>query len=244
MKKLTSKIARQFGGYYLMKTDLMFCRHVFSRAADIATPVVKKDSTHEAFDSVAAVLTTADPLLRAGGTLASEISADDPLESDRRAFFEAGIVAYAKCFNSNLRTRLPDGIFQGALRAHKPLHAWMMEVRNSHIAHSDLRLERSYAGIQLVDDPNYGKRPSGILCAILTRRNVPRTERLREMARHCDLIISLHLNKQISKVGKEIREQILRLPKHQFEELPNYFGELSTGELPDDHIWIPHSSES
>src|SRR5262249_36370932 len=128
------------------------------------------------------------------------------------------------------------------LRANKPLHAWMIEVRNSHIAHSDLRLERSYAGIRLVDDPNYGKRPSAIVIAILKRCNVPRTERLREMARHCDSIISLYLNEQLAKVGKEIREQILRLPKHQFEELPNYSEELNTGDFADDRIWIQPSS--
>jgi hypothetical protein len=37
VKKLTSKIARHFGGYYLIKTDLIFCSYVFSRAASLAT---------------------------------------------------------------------------------------------------------------------------------------------------------------------------------------------------------------
>jgi hypothetical protein len=113
----------------------------------------------------------------------------------------------------------------------------MMETRNQHIAHSELRLEKSYAGITLVDDPNYGRRPSGIVMAIWDRRSAPRKDKLLEMAAHCCVIIKEYLNPKMLKTGLEIREKYLKLPKEQFDALPDYFGEINPTEMLDEHIW-------
>jgi hypothetical protein len=237
-KKLTSKIAKQFGGYNLIKMDLVFCAYSFFRAANLAAEKLPKRLDDGDFmKSVMQALEVGDPVLRAGGNVTLEHDNYDVLDQDRRAFFEAGIVAYAKCFNTSMRTRLSDGIFRGPLHPQKALHVWMMQVRNEHIAHSELRLERSYAGIQLVDDQNYGKRPSGILMAIVARRNVPRADRLMEMYKHCDEIIKHYLDTQITKTGREIREQMLKLPKEQFDALPDYFEGVDAADLPDPQIW-------
>src|SRR5690242_7722510 len=112
-----------------------------------------------------------------------------------------------------------------------------MEVRNSHIAHSDLRLERAYTGIELVEDLNYGKRPNAILQAIFARRNVPHSDTLLKLSEHCVLIVEHYLIPQLSKVAREIREQILKLPSPQFEALPDYFADISSSDLPEDSKW-------
>lgn len=64
--------------------------------------------------------------MRAGGTVTFESAKTNPQDFDKRAYFEAGIVAYAKCFNSNMRTRLSQDIFKGALAPQKELHLWCM----------------------------------------------------------------------------------------------------------------------
>ena len=106
---------------------------MYSRERRVSPQTVQQNqSNDDSFDMAPAMaaLKIGDPVLRAGGSALLEYRRSDALENDRRAFFEAGIVAYAKCFNSNLRTRLSEAIFRGPLHAQKPLHVWIMEVRN------------------------------------------------------------------------------------------------------------------
>src|SRR5690349_16076898 len=114
LKKLTTKIAKQYGGYCLIKRDLEFCIHVFTRAAELAP---RSTPTKSGEDSVgfAEAVKRAEPLLRAGVVLNWEQDNTDTPDQDQRAFFEAGIVAYAKCFNASMRTRLSEDIFRGSL---------------------------------------------------------------------------------------------------------------------------------
>lgn len=235
MKKLTSKIGKQFGGYALIKADLEFSSYVFARAAELSKK--SEPPAGELFPNFEQHLSAAHPRLRAGGTVTFESAKTNPQDFDKRAYFEAGLVAYAKCFNSNMRTRLSQDIFKGALAPQKELHLWCMELRNSHIAHADLRLERSYAGINLVEDASFGKRPSGLLAAMLARRNVPNTQTLTELSRHCELIIEHYLGPQLDKTAREVREQMLRLSKEQFDALPDYVLEDPATEFPSDSRW-------
>ena len=237
MKKLTTKIGKQFGGYALIKTDLEFSGYAFARAAELSANAEPHSGEHNLFPNFEQDLETAQPRLRSGGTVTLEGSKTSPRDFDKRAYFESAIVAYAKCFNSNLRTRLSQDIFKGALAAQKGLHLWCMELRNGHIAHADLKLERSYTGINLVADPTYGARPSGILATILARRNVPNAQTLTELSRHCARIIEHFLGPQLEKTAKEIREQMLRLPKEQFDALPDYIFEDPATEFPNDPRW-------
>jgi hypothetical protein len=239
LKKLTTKIAKQYGGYCLIKGDLEFCIHVFTRAAELA-PQRTPTQSGEDSGGFAERVKLAEPLLRAGGVLDFEQNNIDTPEQDRRAFFEAGIVTYAKCFNASMRTRLSEDIFRGSLHGQRALHKWMMETRNHHIAHSELRLEKSYAGIVLVDLPNYGRR--GVLMAIMARRNAPRKDKLLEMAAHCSAIIKEYLSPQIAKTNSEIRKHYLRLTKEQYNALPDYFDVVNPIELPDEHIWVDPSN--
>jgi hypothetical protein len=238
MKKLTTKIGKQFGGYALIRTDLEFSGFTFARAADLSASAPPSSGEHDLFPTIEQDLEAAHPLLRSGGAVMFEGRKATPPDFDKRAYFEAGIVAYAKCFNSNLRTRLSQDIFKGALAGQKELHLWCMEVRNSHIAHADLRLERSYTGINLVTDAVYGVRPSGILMTMQVRRNVPSAETLLELSGHCALIVEHYLAPQMEKTAKEIREQMLRLPKAQFDALPDYAFDDPATEFPDDPRWL------
>ncbi|NPU11964.1 hypothetical protein HL666_14420 [Bradyrhizobium sp. 83002] len=112
-----------------------------------------------------------------------------------------------------------------------------MELGNSQNAHADLRLERSYASVNLVEDASFGKRPSGLLAAMLARRNVPNTRTLTELSRHCELIIEHYLGSQLDETVREIREQMLRLPKEQFDALPDYVLEDPATEFTSDSRW-------
>jgi hypothetical protein len=66
---------------------------------------------------------------------------------------------------------------------------------------------------------------------------VPNAETLLELSNHCSLIVENFLNPQLDKTAKEIREQMLRLPKEQFESLPDYIIEHPASEFPNDARW-------
>jgi hypothetical protein len=123
-----------------------------------------------------------DPILRGGATVAL-IDQDNRNKNEvlQSALFEAGIVTYSRCFNSGLRTRLSTDIFKGRLASEKKLHDAIITVRNKHIAHSELKMEHSIVGCQLVEDQNYGKRPNLVMTTLAVRRHVPNNEFLEEL---------------------------------------------------------------
>jgi hypothetical protein len=238
MKVLTTKIAKQFGGYNLIKGDLIFAGYVFSRAAALRSNIPRdwKDFGAIAVGMQAAFLAS-EPTLRKGGVVCTEDGLRNQDQDDCRAFFEAGIVTYAKCFNSNIRTGLSKDIFKGPLYPNRALHEWIIEVRNQYIAHSDMQREGSIAAIQLADDINYGVRPSRIISGMQFRREVPLADKLGEMASHCDLIVKEYLTPKILKIAKEIGEQVLKMPKDQFDALPEFQEYKQSLGATDAHMW-------
>jgi hypothetical protein len=48
-EKLTTKIGKQFGGYFLIKTDLVFSGYAFSRAAELSDNALQSSGENELF---------------------------------------------------------------------------------------------------------------------------------------------------------------------------------------------------
>jgi hypothetical protein len=85
VKKLTSKIAKQYGGYCLIKADLVFCSYVFYRAAQLERQLPqKKSNTELPFTGAMTAAQAVEPILRAGGTLRLEHDSVEALDNDRR----------------------------------------------------------------------------------------------------------------------------------------------------------------
>jgi len=137
------------------------------------------------------------------------------------ALFEAGVISYARCFNSNLRSALKVDDFGGSLALRKPMHAWMMRVRNKHVGHSDLKLERSRIGVSLIVDPHFGPRPSVMFPSFVVRRGPPSPEKLAEMAQHCRAVRTEYVDARLMAILRETRERLLRMPAEQIAEWPS-----------------------
>ena len=158
----------------------------------------------------------------------------DNNQFERDGLFEAGIIAYARCFNSGHRTALTHKIFKNKLFERKKIHNFIIKLRNKHIAHSELKLERSHVGVSLVNDPKFGNRPSVVCTLFSVRRPAPSSEKLREMAAHCEAIIDQYLEPQIIKVGSKMREQLIGMPQDQIDRLPDFNKQLQSIDLPKD----------
>lgn len=164
-----------------------------------------------------------DPILRAGAAIGQfDEDGRNESEAEKSALFEAGIVTYGRCFNSGLRTRLSKSMFIGELAGHRGLHEAMMKVRNEHIAHSELKMEKSIVGFRLVEDQNYGKRPNMVLSALTMRRHYPTTERLSELAAHCRAIVAHSILPKTLEVARALREQLLQMPAEQLEAFSEF----------------------
>ncbi len=137
-------------------------------------------------------------------------------------------MTYARCFNSGQRTRLGrDGLRTLRSTAEeivdgRLLHDKLMEARNEHIAHAALKFERSILGCSLVEDLNYGKRPNMIITGLALRRNAPTNEKLLALHAHCLLVAKEVIQPKLMKTASAMREQLLMMPKEQFEGYPDF----------------------
>jgi hypothetical protein len=227
-KVVSTKAAKQVSGYALLRYDMQFASRVFGLAAkhEMRTPDQIRDS-RPSLDARFRQLRSMDPVLRAGATVA-QIDSDGRNESEtvRSALFEAGIVTYGRCFNSGLRTHLSDSIFEGPLSSAKKLHEALMKIRNKHIAHSELKMERSIVGCELVEDHHYGQRPNLVMTILALRRKVPSNERLLELQAHCDAIVTYVIHPMFLKKARAVREQLLKMPSEKIEDFVNFGAEV------------------
>jgi hypothetical protein len=228
IKVVSTKLAKQVSGYALLGYDMQFASRVFGLAAKCE--VRTQEEIHDnrpSLDTRFRELVAMDPFLRAGATVA-QIDADGRNESEavRSALFEAGIVTYGRCFNSGLRTHLSEGIFRGHLSPAKKLHEALMKIRNKHIAHSELKMERSLVGCALVEDQNYGRRPSLVMTVLALRRKVPTNERLLELKGHCDAIVAHVIHPRFLEKSRALREQLLQMPSEQIEDFVDFGAEV------------------
>lgn len=227
-KVVTTKLAKQLSGYTLIMYDMQFTDRIFGFAAkiEVRSPAQICDSRPSA-DTRFRQLLQLDPILRAGATVA-QIDQDNRNENEvvQSALFEAGIVTYCRCFNSGLRTRLSAGIFKGRLASAKKLHDAIITARNKHIAHSELKMERSIIGCQLVEDHNYGKRPNLVMTTLAARRHVPNNERLGELEIHCSSIVSEVIQPKLLEKARALRKQLLQMPPEQIENFQDFGDEL------------------
>ena len=226
-KVVSTPLAKQVSGHTLLMYDMQFASRVFGLAAkhEMRTPDQIRDS-RPSLDTRLDQLRSTDPVLRAGATVA-QIDSDGRNESEtvRSALFEAGIVTYGRCFNSGLRTQLSKSIFQGHLSSAKKLHEALIKIRNKHIAHSELKMERSIIGCQLVEDHNYGPRPSLVMTILAVRRKVPTNERLLELQAHCDAIVTYVIRPRLLEKARALREQLLQMQPEQIEDFVDFGAE-------------------
>jgi len=217
IKLVTTKLAKQVSGYALLKDDMEFAARVFGLAAKRhVRSVAERQANRPSAEAKARLLFALDPILRAGASV-GQFDEDNRNESEveRCALFEAGIVTYGRCFSSGARTGLPNRIFVGALSRRRELHDAIMAVRNKHIAHSELKMEQSIVGCQLIDDQNYGKRLNLILTILSMRRDAPKNDRLTALEAHCRAIVHEVIEPKILKSGRALREQLLQMPAEQ-----------------------------
>jgi hypothetical protein len=227
LKVVSTKLAKQVSGYALLMYDMQFASRVFGLAAkhETRTPDQIRD-TRPSLDARFRQLLAIDPILRAGATVA-QIDSDGRNESEavKSALFEAGIVTYGRCFNSGQRTHLSDSIFRGHISSAKKLHEALITVRNKHIAHSELKMERSIVGCELVEDQNYGRRPNLVMTILAIRRHVPTNERLTELQAHCDAIVAHVLHPKLLETARALRAQLLQMPPGQIENFRDFGAE-------------------
>lgn len=226
-KVVTTKLSKQVSGYTLIMNDMQFAAKVFGFAAklEVRSPAQISDS-RQSVDTRFRQLLQLDPFLRVGATVA-QIDQDNRNENEvmQSALFEAGIITYGRCFNSGLRTRLSASIFKGRLASAKKLHNAIIMARNKHIAHSELKMERSIVGCQLVEDHNYGKRPNLIMTTLAVRRHVPNNGRLEELETHCSSIVSEVIQPKLLETARTLREQLIQMPPEQIENFQDFGAE-------------------
>lgn len=217
MKVVTTKLAKRVSGLTLILNDMEFSARMFALAAAQPTrPPEQVRDTHASAETRVRELWQLEPILRRGATVAHfEPNSQDDSEATKVGLFEAGIVTYGRCFNSGLRTRLSADIFVGKLSAARPLHEAVIGVRNRHIAHSELKMERSIVSCQLVEDKAYGARPSAVMSTIAIRRHFPTNERLLELQTHCNAIVDHAVLPRLLESARALREQLLQMPAEQ-----------------------------
>lgn len=230
LKVVTTKLAKQVSGYTFLIYDMQFAARMFALAArqPVRTEAEIWDDRPSS-ETRKSLLLEAEPFLRAGAHVA-QIDNDARSESEAvtSGLFEAAVVTYGLCFNSGLRTRLSDSIFCGPLSGAKRRHDALIAVRNKHIAHSELKMERSVVGCQLVADPRYGRRPSLIMAILRIRRHFPTSERLIELENHCNAIVDHAIRPKLMETSRALREQLLTMPSEQVADFPDFGAEVPT----------------
>jgi|GEM_PF-3762800 len=224
LKHVATKLAKQLSGYALLKFDMEYAARVFGLAAECEDRTVEQvQADHPSADERMQALWAFEPILRRGGGVAQmDSDTRNTDEAIKCALFEAGVITYARCFVSSARTRLSKDIFRGSLAAAKELHRKVMDARNRHIAHSELKMERSIVGCQLVVDPMYGERPNLVAGVVVARRHVPPDQRLEELQAHCILILEQVIYPKFMEAGRSLREDLLRMPSAQIDALPDF----------------------
>ena len=224
MRLATTKLAKQLSAYALIDNDLTFCARAFALAAQttVRTPQEKAESRPIAQEQMNQ-LWQAEPLLRHGATVAN-FDAEDRTDQEvsKAALFEAAVVTYGRCFNTGARTSLQTKIFTEDLLGQRTLHEHLLNIRNTHVAHTELREERSIVGFRLVVDQNYGKRPNMVMGITYGRRYYPDDSRLSEFAAHCNAVREKYLRPKLLEATKAFREQILAMPTEQIEQMPPF----------------------
>lgn len=224
LKLVTTKLAKRVSGLALLMYDMQFA----ARAFDLATKRPARSpadrlASRPSAEARVSQLIALDSFLRQGAAVA-QIEADhrNESEAERCALFEAGVVTYARCFTNGSRTQLKEDIFKGRLTSGRRLHQKIMAVRNKHIAHSELKMEHSIVGCQLVDDANYGRRPSLVMTLVRARRDAPSEERLQELKAHCDAIVEEALQPDMLDAARSLREQLLQMRPEDIDRLQDF----------------------
>jgi hypothetical protein len=232
MRLANTKLAKQVSSYSLIANDMEFCARAFRLAADlpVRTPEEALEAKPTAEERTNQIWQF-EPLLRAGAAVAS-FEGDQRTDSEtmKAALFEAAVVAYGRCFNTGLRTSLQPKIFSDSLSRHRNTHDLLIAIRNKHIAHSELREEHSVVGVELVDDPAYGKRPNLVMGIVSGRRYYPPDDRLSTFQTHCNAIIELYIRPKLLETAKALREQLLQMPPEQISEMPDFGSSPARGE--------------
>jgi len=224
LKVVSTKLAKRASGYALLLADMQFASRVFGIAAKLENRTPEQiRGARPSLEARCRQLLEFDPFLRAGAAVA-QIDRDirNDSEATKAALFEAGIITYGRCFNSGARTQLAIRIFRGSLASAKTTHEALIEVRNKHVAHSELKMERSIVGCALVDDQNYDKRPNLVMSVLAIRRDVPSDELLAQFQAHCEAIINEVIYPEFLETGRALREQLLQMPLEQIEKFPDF----------------------
>ena len=108
--------------------------------------------------------------------------------------------------------------FQQQLKLHKKI----IQLRNKHIAHSELKQERSIIGFQLVRDPAYGIRPSTVFSNVTARRWFPKDKDLKKLSAHCALVDEQVVRPLMLKKAKALREQLLKMSEEDIESMRDF----------------------
>lgn len=231
IKLAETKIAKQLSAYTLIHYDLEYSARAFTQAADLSSQRIKYN-VEKIIKSRLSQFVPLDPLLRAGAAIAQMDK--DSLDSTsvvKSALFEAAIVTYARCFVSGARSCISVKVFNGELSGAIKLHNAIIQLRNKHIAHSELKQELSIIGFQLIDDPAYGKRPSTIISAIAARRYFPSNEELKRLSDHCNLVDDKVVQPIILKNAKALREELLKMSSEKIDKMKD-FGEAPSNIAP------------
>lgn len=224
LKLVSTKLAKQLSGYALLKFDIEYAARVFGLAAKYEDRTPERiQATRPSADDRIRALFAFEPILRKGGGVA-QMDSDTRTDTEavKSALFEAGVITYGRCFTSGARTRLSEDIFRGNLAEAKELHKKIMDARNRHVAHSELKMERSIVGVDLVEDLSYGKRPNLVAGVVAARRHVPSDERLQQLQAHCTSILERFIYQKFMEVGRSLREQLLQMPPAQIQALPDF----------------------
>jgi hypothetical protein len=96
-----------------------------------------------------------------------------------------------------------------------------------------MKMELSTVACALVEDQNYGKRPNMISSVVSARRHAPKNEKLKELGDHCFMILRAVVEPKLLECSNALREQLLSMPKEQFDGLPD----LETARQALDEIW-------
>lgn len=230
LKLVTTKLAKRVSGLALLIYDMQFAARAFDLATKrpIRSPADQLASRPSA-EARTSQLLALDPLLRQGAAVA-QIEEDhrNESEAERCALFEAGVVTYARCFTNGSRTQLKEDIFKGRLAPGRTLHQKIMTARNKHIAHSELKMEHSIVGCQLVDDANYGHRPSLFMTLMRARRDAPNDEQLQALKAHCDAIVVEALQPDMLEAARSLREQLLKMRPEDIDRLQDFGAAIPT----------------
>lgn len=221
IKLAETKISKQLSAYSLIHYDIDFARNALYMASKIEVEQLNIPADQYTKSHVLAMMSM-DAVLKAGGAVATADANVSTIDIMKGALFEAAIVSYARCFNSGLRTSLSKKNIKQRIPSSLKLHEKWLDARNKHIAHSEMKQERSLIGFQMVDDPAYGARPSTVFSNITVRRRYPSNEDLGKLSEHCKLVDEKIVQPQMLEKAKALREQLLKMSEIEIEKMKDF----------------------